>query len=352
MKKKIPVLLSAILVCLAFAFVASFTGVSAIEDSSETNVTTTTTTTTAKIETTTKLTWPWQKTSASSTALDISSIVSSLKDDLTSTKATTSNASETLSESGSETEKPGTTKPNSSSTAATTRKITTTVKKMTITVVMNTTVPGGTMDPLSAYYSRLSEANGYGEHETDADTTKADEQEEREQNPAVTVIIAVAAMLIAISLLTGLFSIRNKRLAQKEAALSAEDDDAFSGDVLISKNRETPEFTQTVVEDEDETVDGGEQAGEVQEEIQQGEQRHRHRLNRLRRIRLSRIRFKRKRIRRKNSKTMTARQTPKPEPRRAKITTGHPPRPTAKKGKWSTKIYSAAETTFKQFSPR
>lgn len=272
MKKKIPVLLSAILVCLAFAFVASFTGVSAIEDSSETNVTTTTTTTTAKIETTTKLTWPWQKTSASSTALDISSIVSSLKDDLTSTKATTSNASETLSESGSETEKPGTTKPNSSSTAATTRKITTTVKKMTITVVMNTTVPGGTMDPLSAYYSRLSEANGYGEHETDADITKADEQEEREQNPAVTVIIAVAAMLIAISLLTGLFSIRNKRLAQKEAALSAEDDDAFSGDVLISKNRETPEFTQTVVEDEDETVDGGEQAGEVQEEIQQGEQ--------------------------------------------------------------------------------
>lgn len=260
MKKKTPILLSALIVCLAFVFVANFTGVSAIEEGSETNVTTTKATT-VNIETTTKLTWPWQKTSTSSTTVNISSVISSIGDELTGTKTTTSNASETNSESGSETEKPGTTKPKTT----TTRKVTTTVKKMTITVVMNTTVPGGTMDPLSAYYSRLSETDEYGEPVSDAETTKENGQDENESNIAVTIIIAVAAMLIAISLLTGLFSMRNKRLAQKEAALKAdEDDDAFSGDVIISKKTMKPQFTQTVVDDEDDLI-----ADEAQEDIQQ-----------------------------------------------------------------------------------
>jgi len=129
------------------------------------------------------------------------------------------------------------------------------------------------MDPLSAYYSRLSETDEYGEPVSEAETTKENGQDENESNLAVTIIIAVAAMLIAISLLTGLFSMRNKRLAQKEAAIkAAADDDAFSGDVIISKKTMKPEFTQTAVDDEDDLIADEAQTGEAQEDIKQEEQ--------------------------------------------------------------------------------
>ena len=266
MKRKIPVLLSVLMVCLTFVFVVNFTGVSAIEDDSETS-TTTTTTTTKKVEATTKTT----------SSIDLSSYLSSIGDNLTGTKTTVTTTtttavnSETHSEDGSETEKPGTTAHTTTKKTTTTKRVTTTVKRMTVTVYGNTTVAGTTMDPLSAYYSRLSEtdANG-GVVTTAADTTKTGAAE-REANPAVTVIIVVAAMLIAISVLTGLFSLRNKKLAEKDAARGTEADDADSYDVIISQkpSRSTaftptaveedeepikptqPEFTQTAVDDED-----------------------------------------------------------------------------------------------------
>ena len=272
MKRKVPAMLSVLIACAAFLIAANLSGATAIESDSETSVTTTKPTT-IKIETTTKVTWPWQKTDPSST-VDVSGIISSIADELTSTKApASSDTSETQSESGgSETEKAD--KTSTAAKTTTTKKPTTTVKGMTITVVLNTTIPGGTMDPLSAYYSRLSEmAEG---DETSSSAQSADEEggEEGEDktNPAVTVIIAVAAMLIAISLLTGLFTIRNKRLAEKEAAAeSGEPNEGFSGDVIISKSHTRPEFTAIPVDDEDEAAAGETVPGAATDEVVSGE---------------------------------------------------------------------------------
>ncbi len=255
MKKSTSIILSVLILFVSVLIVFSSTGVFAVADETEAGggepagiqpvVTDPPTTAHSTTHTTTSTT-----TTTRFGRDDVSEMFENLtgKFTKTTTPAPTTAASVTggtengTDADGSETST--TKKTDDKKTTTTTKKVTTTVVKMTVEVIPNTTLSGTTMDALAAYYSRLNEL---GESiPTDAltslaeTTTETEEEEKKAMNPAVMVIIAVAAMLVLTCGLTGIFSVRNKRLAENADDAEKEDEaqERISRDVPFSRRVE------------------------------------------------------------------------------------------------------------------
>nr|MCR5484261.1 hypothetical protein [Clostridiales bacterium] len=152
-----------------------------------------------------------------------------------STSSTTDNNRSTTQGNNKTSSTKSTNKNNSTGTTnkwTTTVKYTTTVKPMTELYFPNTQSPNEGVDGLSAYYERINSTEPLPtEIVTTTEAYEEEEEEGPQLSPAVTVIIAVAAILALTCGLTGIFSMRNKRLAEKEDAGEVNE----NGDIKISR---------------------------------------------------------------------------------------------------------------------
>ena len=135
-----------------------------------------------------------------------------------------------------------TTSPNKRNTTTTKRY----VPRMTIPQVANTTVEGTTLEPLSAYFERISgDSNTFTTITFEETQTMEVEEIEEEESPVSTIAI-VAICLGGIALvtvvLTAGFAIRNKRANDAEDAAPDYEQNAYGTDEYDAPDE--PEQTQ------------------------------------------------------------------------------------------------------------
>ena len=266
MKKRKLSFLAILIVILSFCMTVSITNVSLIVgaegEASSTSSTTkyapeqpyssttkkeepiTSTTTTTKATTTTTTTKPDKTTS-------IIDIIGGLTSTTTTTTTTTTkpNVSEqpenpSEHENPSATSDPGktTTKPHPNKTTTirkTTTKPATTVPKITIPQVDNTEIEGTVLDPLDAYFERLTGDTGLaaGDSETVSETTQPEAQEDGFKLGTVAIIaICLGGIAVLTCVITGILAVRNKK--QSGAAQVEYDDEYEDYDAAYSQGAE------------------------------------------------------------------------------------------------------------------
>lgn len=144
-----------------------------------------------------------------------------------------------------------TTKRNSGTTAAYT-----TVPRMTVPVVENTTVAGTTMNPMDAYYERISGMTFANEVESTDQTHTASTEDGNNSGffsnlstPAIIAIVVGGIALLTIAL-TMIFVLRNKRAAE-------DDDAADNGGYPVPQTQDLPDpYMQQAVNNDPFVQDG------------------------------------------------------------------------------------------------
>lgn len=170
-------------------------------------------------------------------------------------------ASETDPTSNTDPSEKDTTKPDNSTTTKkngkpTTTKNTTTrpyVPHMTIPQVDNTTVEGTTLNPLDAYFERISgDSNAFTTAEPEETTILEEEQPEEHKQLSTIAIVAIClgGIALVVVALTAGFSIRNKHAADAEDDAPDYETDAY-GAVEYDAPQEPDQNTRPQVDESD-----------------------------------------------------------------------------------------------------
>ena len=150
--------------------------------------------------------------------------------------------------------KPTTTKKNGKPT---TTKYTTTrpyVPHMTIPQIDNTTVEGTTLNPLDAYFERISgDSNTFTTEALEETTIPEPEQPEEHKQLSTIAIVAICLGGIALVtvVLTAGFAIRNKRADDTEDAAPDYETDAYGTSDYTAPQNSEPQNTRPQVEEGD-----------------------------------------------------------------------------------------------------
>lgn len=274
MNKRIFSLLCVLAVVLVFALTAQTVSLSwsaGAEDSSAASSTTkkgsdeepyepptqpTTESTTKPTEPSTKPTEPSTKPTEPSTKPTETSTDPTTKPTekppVSETEPTSANTSETNPTKESSTGTKTTTKKNDKTT---TKKYTTTkpyVPHMTIPQVDNTTVEGTTLNPLDAYFERISGDSNTFTTAVPEETTEAEPEpaEHKQLSTIAIVAICLGGIALVVVALTAGFSIRNKHAAAAEDDAPDYETDAYGTDEYEAP-QQTPQNTRAQVDESD-----------------------------------------------------------------------------------------------------